>query len=179
MIRCRVAISLAATLAAMLAKIPLAQSREPDVYIQTNISAASIVEYNNRFVVEVTILASDIEQMFQKSGDERVGVDLSQPGEVEREIGKFVEKRVAMRNNNGSACASKVEQAGEDPKNDEGVLVVLSFECAGADAIYDVTKLLMTQGPRAWQVVTILRGDTKRQVMVNAENSSVGLSTAQ
>ena len=49
----------------------------------------------------------------------------------------------------------------------------------GVDAIYDATKLLATQGPRAWQVVTIMRGDTKRQVMVNAENSSVGLSTAR
>ena len=80
MIRCRVAIFLAATLAAMLAKIPLAQSLEPDVFIQTNISAAKIVENNNRYVVEITILATDIEQMFQKNGGERVGVDLSQPG---------------------------------------------------------------------------------------------------
>ncbi len=179
MIRCRVAAFLAATLAAMLAKIPSAQSREPGVFIQTNISAARIVENNNRFVVEVTILATDIEQMFENSGGERVGVDLSQPGALEREIGKFVANRVAMRNNNGAACARKVEQADEDPTNDEGVLIVLSFECAGADAIYDATKLLAAQGPRAWQVVTIMRGDTKRQVMVNAENSSVGLSTAQ
>ncbi len=179
MIRCRVAIFLAATLAAMLAKIPLAQSLEPNVFVQTNISAARIVENNYRYVVEITILASDIEQMFLKSGSERVGVDLSQPGALEREIGKLVAKRVVMRNNNGAACARKVEEAGEDPKNDEGVLVVLSFECAGADATYDATKLLATQGPRAWQVVTIIRGDAKRQVMLNGESSSVGLSQAQ
>ena len=179
MIRCRVAIFLAATLAAMLAKIPLAQSLEPNVFIQTNISAARIVENKYRYVVEITILAADIEQMFLKSGSERVGVDLSQPGALEREIGKFVGNRVAMRNNNGTACARKVEQASEDPTNDEGVLVVLNFECAGNDAIYDVTKLLATQGPRAWQIVTIIRGDAKRQVMVNGENSSVGLSQAQ
>ncbi len=163
----------------MLAKIPLALSLEPDAYVQTNISSAKIVEIDKRYVVEITILATDIEQMFQKSGGERVGVDLSQPGALEREIGKFVADRVAMRDNDGAVCRKKVEQAGEDPTNDEGVLVVLSFECAGVDAIYDATKLLATQGPRAWQVVTIMRGDTKRQVMVNAENSSVGLSTAR
>ena len=179
MIRCRVAIFLAATLAAMLAKIPLAQSLEPNVFIQTNISAARIVENNSRYVVEITILASDLEQMFFKSGSERVGVDLSQPGALEREIGKFVENRVTMRRNNGEPCARKVERAGEDPTNDEGVLVVLRFECAGADTIYDATKLLATQGPRAWQVVTINRGDAKRRVMVNGENSSVGLSEPQ
>ncbi len=179
MIRCRGAIFLAAALAATLAKTPLAQSIESNVFIQPNISAARIVEDKSRYVVDITISAIDIEQMFQKSGGERLRVDLSLPGAVEREIGKFVENRVVIRNNNGAACASKVEQAGEDPKNDEGVLVVLSFECAGADAIYDATKLLVTQGPRAWQVVIIIRGDTKRQVMVNGENSSVGLSEAR
>jgi hypothetical protein len=179
MICCRVAIFLAVALAATLAKTPLARSLEPDVFVQANISAAKIVESRNRYVVEVSMLATDMEQMFEKSGGERVGVDLSQPGAIEREIGKFVANRVAMRDNKGTPCARKVEQAGEDPKNDEGVLVVLSFDCAGGDATYDAAELLTTQGPRAWQVVTIIRGDAKRQVMVSGENSSVGVSGAK
>ncbi len=179
MIRCRVAIFLAATLAALLAKIPFAQSREPDVFIQANISAATIVENNNRFVVEIRILATDIEQMFQKSRGERVGVDLSQPGALEREIGKFVENRVTATIADGRACAKKVERAGEDPTDDEGVRVVLSFVCEGDNIIYDATKLLTTQGRRALQFVTIIRGEEKRRVTLSGENSSVGLSTAQ
>lgn len=179
MIRCRGAIFLAAAIAATLAKMPAARSIEPNVFIQPNISAAKIVEDNKRYIVDITILATDMEQMFQNNGGERLGVDLSQPGALEREIGKFVENRVTMRGNNGVACARKVEWAGEAPNNDEGVLVVLRFECEGADAIYDATKLLATQGPRAWQVVTIMRGDAKRRVMINGENSSVGLSEAR
>jgi hypothetical protein len=177
--RRRVEIFLAAALAAMLGKIPLAQSVESDALVQTNISAARIVENNNRYVVDITIMATDIEQMFQKAASERVGVDLSQPGALEREIGKFVGDRVAMHDNNGVPCARKVEQAGEDPANDEGVLVVLSFECAGNSVVYDVAKLLATQGPRAWQVVTIIHGNAKRQAMVNGESPPVGLSDAQ
>lgn len=176
MIRCRVAIFLAATLTAMLANIPLARSIEPNVFIQPDISGARIVENDDRYVVDITISATDIERMFQKTGGERLGVDLSRPGALEREIGKFVENRVTMRDKSGAACASKVERAGEDPTNDEAVLIVLGFECEGADVTYDATKLLATQGPRAWQVVTIIRGDAKRRVMVNGENSSVGLS---
>ena len=179
MIRCRGAIFLAAAFAATLVKTPSARSIEPNVFVQPNISAARIVENENRYVVDITISAADMEQMFQNSGGERLGVDLSQPGALEREIGKFVENRVTMRGKNGAVCARKVERAGEDPTNDEGVLVVLRFECEGADAIYDATKLLATQGPRAWQVVTIIRGDAKRRVMVNGENSSVGLSEAR
>ncbi len=70
----------------------------------------------------------------------------------------------------GKACASKVERAGEDPSNDEGVRVVLTFDCPSRNVIHDAGKFLAAQGARAWQVVTILRGDAHRQVLVNAES---------
>ena len=57
--RCRVAMFLATALAAMPAA-PLGAAIEPDAFVQTNISSAKIVENNNRFVVETTILATDI-----------------------------------------------------------------------------------------------------------------------
>ncbi|HMK88205.1 MAG TPA: hypothetical protein VK446_01025 [Methylocystis sp.] len=179
MSRRRVGIFLFAMLVATSAKSASGQSLEPNTFIQSNISSAKIVANDDRrYVVDISILASDVEQMFQKSGGERVGIDLSRPGALEREIGKFVGNRVEMRANNGASCNSRVEQVGEDPTNDEGVLVQLSFECAGDDPTYDATKLLAAQGSRAWQVVTILRGDAKRQIMVNGESLPVRLSEA-
>jgi hypothetical protein len=175
MIRHRFEISFIASVAAMLG-MPQAQGADAGVPIQANISAAKIVASNNRYVVDISIMASDIERMFMKAGGERVGVNLSQPGALEREIGKFVGRRVAMRDHDGAACAKSVEPAGEDPGNDEAVRVVLNFECAGGAPTYDVTELLATQSPRAWQVVTIIRGDSKRQVMVHGESPPVGVS---
>ena len=175
----RVAIFFAAALAAMLARTLSARSLEADAYIQTNISAAKIVANNNRYHIDITILATDIEEMFQKSGSARVGVDMSQPGALEREIGKFVANRIEVRNNDGAACAKKIERASEDPTNDEGVLVVLSFECVSNRATYDATKFLGAQGPRAWQTITIIDGDAKWKIMVNSESPPVELSSAQ
>ena len=67
----------------------------------------------------------------------------------------------------------------DDPANDEGVLVELSFECASAGASYDATKLLATQSSRAWQVVTATRGAAKRQVTVNGESPPVAIPDAR
>lgn len=175
----RVGIFVAVAFAAMLGKISLAQSVESNAFIQANISAAKIVQNANRYEVDVSMLATDLEQMFQKGAGERVGVDLSQPGVLEREIGKFVASRIEVRDNNGVACSRKIERAGEDPTNDEGVLVVLGFECPSSNATYDATKFLAAAGPRAWQVVTIMHGDAKRQIMVNSESATVRLSGAE
>jgi len=179
MIRHRFGVLAIAVLATTTGKAPLAQTAKPGVFIQTNISAAKIAQSDHRYLVDISLLASDFEEMFQKSGGERVGVDLSQPGALEREIGRFVQSRVAVREDKGTACEGRVERAGEDPTNDEAVLVVLSFNCAGHDVTYDATKLLSTQGPRAWQVVTIIRGEKSLQVMVNGESPPVAVSGAQ
>ena len=114
--------------------------------------------------------------MFLTTRNERQEGDLNRPGALEREIGRLVAARVTMRDGDGGDCAKKIEKAGEDPANDEGVLVTLSFECARADASYDATKLLAAQSSRAWQVVTVMRGGTKRQLMINGESPPVAVT---
>jgi hypothetical protein len=151
----------------------------PKTYLQANISAATIKEAPGGYVVNVTILASDFEEMFQNTAAERRGVDLSGPGILEVEIGRFFAKRIAMRDRDGNSCLSKVEQAGEDPSNDEGVRVSLTFQCANRDIFYDASKFLIAHGARAWQVVTVMLGDNHRQVMVNAESPPVPVSAPQ
>lgn len=165
-----------ATTFAVAGADPSAAVEEPKGYLQKDISTAKIIEGSRGYAVDVSILASDFEEMFQKSFNERRGVDLSEPGVLELEIGKFVADRVTMRDRDGTTCPSKVVRAGEDPGNDEGVLVSMTFECANHDAIYDASKLLAAQSARAWQAVTIGRGDTQRQVMVNAESPPVRVS---
>ncbi len=179
MIRHRLEVSAIVVLAGMTGKAPVAQSAKSDAFIQTNISAAKISQSDHRYIVDITLLASDFEEMFQRSGGERVGVDLSQPGALEREIGRFVQRRVTMHRANGTVCEGNVERAGEDPANDEAVLVELSFNCADQNVSYDATKLLSAEGPRAWQVVTLVRGGKTLQVMVNGESQPVALSSAE
>lgn len=149
---------------------PSVHAAEPKIYLQTDISAAKVFETGNGYKVNVTLLASDLEEMFQKSRAEFRGVDLAAPGILEIEIGRFVSRRIEMRESGGSACASKVERSGEDPENDEVALVSLTFECATKDVVYDARKLLAAHGPRAWHIVTIFRGDAQRQIMLNAES---------
>jgi hypothetical protein len=156
-----------------------AWSLEQEPYLQTNISAAKIVEGPQGYTVDVKILASDFEEMFQNTMAERRGVDLSGPGLLEVEIGRFVAKRVVMRDSDGRLCQSKVNKAGEDPANDEGVRVSLTFECISHDVLYDASQFLSAQGARAWQVVTIIRGDKQRRVMIKSESPPTPLNASQ
>ncbi len=157
-----------------------AAAEEPGNYLQKDISTAKIVETSRGYAVDVSILASDFEEMFQKSFNERRGVDLSVSGALELEIGRFVADRITMRGGDGTPCPGKVERSGEDPGNDEGVRVSMTFECPSHDAVYDANKLLATHSSRAWQVVTISRGDAHGQAMVqamiNAESPPVRLA---
>ena len=120
-----------------------------------DISTAKLVEKNGVWTVDVGFLATDLERMFQETMSERANVDLSQPGVLEEEIGKFVQRRVAMRDPQGRVCGGRVEKAGEDPANQDSALVVLRFSCAGDFSIWDATKLLQAQGPRGKQLVTL------------------------
>lgn len=155
---------------------PAATAGEPENYLQKDISTAKIVETSRGYAVDVSILASDFEEMFQKSFNERREVDLSVPGALELEIGRFVANRITMRGEDGAPCPSKVERSGEDPGNDEGVLVSISFECPSHDAVYDANKLIATHSSRAWQVVTISGRDAHGQAMINAESPPVRLA---
>jgi hypothetical protein len=165
-----------ATAFAIAGADPSTAVEEPKGYLQKDIATAKIIETSRGYAVDVSILASDFEEMFQKSFNERRGVDLSEPGALDLEIGKFVANRVTMREKDGTPCPSKIERAGEDPADDEGVLVSMTFECANRDAVYDASKLLAAQSARAWQAVTISRGAIRRQVMVNAESPPVRVS---
>lgn len=174
-----VEIFLAVALAATLAKIPSARGVESNGFIQDNISTSRIIANGAHYSVDISMLATDVEEMFLKTRKEHEDVDLNQPAALEREIGKFIAGRVTMRDSRGADCVEKVEKAGEDPSNDEGVFVVLSFDCASADTSYDASKLLATQSSRAWQVVTIMRGGARRQVMINGESPPVAISDAR
>jgi len=179
MSRRRIEIFLAVALARTLANLPSARALESDGLIQENISTAKITADGAHYIVDILMLATDLEEMFLRTRKEHEDVDLNRPGILELEIGKFVAGRVTMRDGRGADCVKKVEKAGEDPSNDEGVLVELSFDCSRADATYDATKLLTTQSPRAWQVVTIMRGGARRQVMVNGESPPVAMVEAR
>ena len=157
-------------LAAALFFAMSASAEEAKSYLQKDISAAKIDETSDGYTVDITILASDFEEMFQKAFNDRRGVDLSAPGILELEIGRFVAQRTAMHERDGKLCPNKVERAGEDPTNDEAVRVSLTFACANHDATYDASKFLAARSARAWQVVTINHGGAHRQVMINAES---------
>ncbi len=144
-----------------------------------DISTAKIVaKKDGVFVVDEGFLATDLERMFQDSLAERAGVDLSAPGVLESEIGRFVQRRVAMRNEQGQLCASHVEKAGEDPTNQDSALVVLRFQCpaGGGKALYDATKLLAAQGPKGKHLVTLESPENAGQTMLNPSSPPLDLS---
>jgi hypothetical protein len=151
-------------------------AREQQVFVQRDISAARIVETSSGCVVDLTLLAADMEEMFQSSMDERRGIDLSAPGVLEEEIGKFVARRVSVRGRDGNACRQRIDRSGEDPKNDEGVLVSLVFECSGRAATYDAGKFIDAHSRRASQIINISQGNSHRQMTLNAEHPTAVLS---
>lgn len=166
-LKCAVAIS--------AVNVGIAGAAVPNTYIQPDISAAKIFENNRNYTVEVSILATDFEEMFRRQLSGLGRIDLSGPGLLELEIGRFVARKIKMQSVEGAACQSKVEKAGEDPSNEEGVLVVLTFECATRDVVYDARELLASLGPRAWQVVTIIGDKAASQIMINASGPPVAL----
>jgi hydrogenase/urease accessory protein HupE len=124
-----------------------------------DISTGKIAPQGERvYVLDVGFLATDLERMFQNTMDERASVDLSPPGALEEEIGKFVARRVAMRGDGGRACIAKIEKAGEDPTNQDSALVVMRFDCTGTTGkiYYDATKLLAAQGSKGKHLVTLI-----------------------
>ncbi|PWB83337.1 MAG: hypothetical protein C3F11_07085 [Methylocystaceae bacterium] len=123
-----------------------------------DISSGKIVpEGDGRYRVDVGFLGSDIERMFQETQSERAGVDLSPPGVLEAEIGKFIERRVDLQNAEGHVCKSRVVSAGEDPTNPYDAKVVLRFDCREVEGtiLYNPGKLLAAQGARAKHLVSV------------------------
>jgi hydrogenase/urease accessory protein HupE len=141
-----------------------------------DISTARLTPKDGGWTVEIGFLATDLERMFQETMNERANVDLSRPGVLEDEIGKFVARRVAMHDASGRTCGGKVESAGEDPKTQDSALVVLKFQCAGDFTIYDATKLLAAQGPRGKQVVTLTGVKNAGETMLNGASKPLDLT---
>ena len=144
-----------------------------------DISTAKIAAKPNRvYSVDVGFLATDLERMFQETMSERADVNLSEPGVLETEIGKFVQHRVSMHDAEGHVCASTVEKSGEDPTNQDSALVVLQFDCSGVTGqiFYDATKLLAAQGPKGKHLVTIIGGENAGETMLYPADPALDLS---
>ena len=161
---------LAAIVLLSLGLLAPASAHTPDI------STARLTQKDGGWTVDIGFLATDLERMFQETMNERADVDLSQPGVLEEEIGKFVARRVAMHDAGGRTCIGKVEQAGEDPKNQDSALVVLRFGCAGDFTLYDAGKLLAAQGPRGKQVVTLIGDKNSGETMINGASPPLDLT---
>jgi len=144
-----------------------------------DISTGKIAPQANRvYVVDVGFLATDLERMFQETMAERADVDLSPPGVLEAEIGKFVAKRVAMRDESGRACVGNVEKAGEDPTNQDSALVVMRFDCGGTTGkvFYDATRLLQAQGSKGKHLVSLTAAENAGETMLYPQDPPLDLS---
>lgn len=109
--------------------------------------------------------------------DERAGVDVSQPGVLETEIGKLIQRRVALQDAEGHACSSRVDYAGEDPSNADSALVKLRFDCANVPGqiFYDPKKLLAAAGAKGKHLVT-LTGPNAGETMLYPADPPLDLS---
>lgn len=143
-----------------------------------DISTGKIATKGERiYTLDVGFLATDLERMFQNTMDERSSVDLSAPGALEEEIGKFVARRVAMRGEDGRACISTVEKAGEDPTNQDSALVVVRFDCTGVNGkvFYDATKLLAAQGSKGKHLVSLIGTANAGETMLYPQDPPLDL----
>jgi hydrogenase/urease accessory protein HupE len=123
-----------------------------------NISSSRIVpEGNGHYRVDVGFLGADIERMFAENKKDLKDVDLTEPGVIEAMIGEFIQKRVALQNEQGRTCPSAVVSVGEDPTNPYDSKAVLRMDCAAVAGpiFYNPFELLKAQGPRAKHLVSI------------------------
>ncbi len=123
-----------------------------------NISSSRIVpEGNGHYRVDVGFLGADIERMFAENKKDLKDVDLTEPGVIEAMIGEFIQKRVALQNEQGQTCPSAVVSVGEDPTNPYDSKAVLRMDCAAVAGpiFYNPFELLKAQGPRAKHLVSI------------------------
>jgi len=123
-----------------------------------DISSSRIVpEGDRRYRVDVGFLGTDIERMFAENKSELGGVDLTEPGVIEGMIGKFIQQRVDLQNEEGQTCPSTIVTVGEDPTNPYDSKAVLQMDCSGVPGqiFYNPFRLLKAQGPRAKHLVSI------------------------
>ncbi len=123
-----------------------------------NISSSRIVpEADRHYRVEVGFLGTDIERMFAENKSDLKGVDLTEPGVIEGMIGKFIQSRVDLQNEEGQTCPSTVVSVGEDSANPYNSKAVLRMDCSGVagQILYNPDRLISAQGARAKHFVSI------------------------
>lgn len=123
-----------------------------------NISSSRILpEPNAHYRVEVGFLGSDIERMLTENKEALAGADLTEPGLLEVYIGKFIQGRLAMKNQEGVACDSAVVAVDEDPASPGDQRAVIRFDCSKVlgKIFYNPLKLIEAQGARARHLVSI------------------------
>ena len=146
---------------------------ENKIFVQENISAASFTKDGSDNIIRLQFLATDIEEIFQKTMKERLGVDLMRAGALESQIGAMVIKRINLTDKEGLPCEKSLIKSGEDPTNDELVLIEIKFQCSGTDFLYDPRELLSAHSQRSWQIVTFHQGNENRQHFLNVESLPV------
>ena len=137
-----------------------------------DISTARIApDKDHGYRVDVGFLATDLERIFAETMTERAGVDLSQPGVLETEIGKLIQRRVSMHDAEGHACAGHVDYSGEDPTNADSALVKLKFDCASVPGqiFYDAAKLLKAAGAKGKHLVTLTGANAGTKMLYPAD----------
>ncbi|OAI28745.1 hypothetical protein A1351_11290 [Methylosinus sp. R-45379] len=132
-----------------------------------DISSSRIVpEGGGRYRLEVGFLGADIERMFAESKPSAADVDLTEPGVIEAMIGKFIQSRVALRNEAGESCPSEIASVGADPANPRDSKVALRLDCSAVagQIFYDPYRLLEAQGRRAKHLVGIGERDADERL---------------
>ena len=153
-------------------------AEEDKVFVQENISAAYITREGGDYLLNLHMSATDIEEMFQKTMKERIGVDLMRSGALESQIGSMVLKRISVKDNDSVSCEKNLVKAGEDPTNDELVLIIIKFKCKTDHLTYDARELLSVLGQRAWQVVVFQQEAKSKKYFINLQSDPIGIKTA-
>ena len=123
-----------------------------------NISSSRIVpEPNNHYRVESAFWEPTSSACSPRTNRRPADVDLTEPGVIEGMLGKFVQSRVDLQNEEGRTCASTVVSVGEDPANPYNSKAVLRMDCSAVPGqiFYDPFRLLKAQGSRAKHFVSI------------------------
>jgi hypothetical protein len=155
--------------------IYLAHPEEIKVFVRENISSANFVKIGADNVLYLRFLATDIEEIFQKTMKERIGIDLMRNGALENQIGAMVLKRIFLSSDKGQACEKALIKSGEDPSNDELVLIEIKFQCESLNFIYDPRELLTTHSQRSWQIIIVSEGSDQKEYFVSSESPPLNI----
>ena len=145
-------------------------------------STARIIQKGDRlYSIDVSMLATDFESMFAGASAEEHEEDLSAPGALENALGRFVLKRIGLEGTSGEKCRGSVDAAGEDPKSDEDIRVVMTWDCSAVtgDIFYNAAAFLNMAGPMGKQQVFIGAGTDAPHVVVDKKNARFDVSAPQ